>query len=86
MKKLTINELYYGDDYNIMGKVFKKVLLSHDKTMDEQTRLELEIVRQTVVTIEQILKEGDSVIEVEIGDGVATFMSMKQKNGDETKR
>ena len=45
MAKITVKELYYGERYGVMGEVFKAMLLAPDKTVDEQTRLELEIVR-----------------------------------------
>ena len=44
MAKITVKELYYGERYGVMGEVFKAMLLAPDKTVDEQTRLELEIV------------------------------------------
>lgn len=64
MAQLTIKELYYGDEYNVMGEVFKQMLLSHDRSMDEQTRLELEIVRQTIIAIEKMRINGDSISDI----------------------
>lgn len=61
MAQLTIKELYYGDEYNVMGEVFKQMLLSHDRSMDEQTRLELEIVRQTIIAVEKMKTKGDCI-------------------------
>ena len=61
MAQLTIRELYYGDEYNVMGEVFKQMLLSHDRSMDEQTRLELEIVRQTIIAAEKMKTKGDCI-------------------------
>ncbi|MBR2010259.1 MAG: hypothetical protein IKA06_00720 [Clostridia bacterium] len=53
MAKITVKELYYGERYGVMGEVFKAMLLVPDKTVDEQTRLELEIVRQTLIAAEK---------------------------------
>lgn len=64
MAQLTVKELYYGDKYNVMGEVFKHMILSHDRSMDEQTRLELEIVRQTIVAIEKMRINGDSISDI----------------------
>ena len=61
MAQLTIRELYYGDEYNVMGGIFKQMLLSHDRSMDEQTRLELEIVRQTIIAVEKMKIKGDCI-------------------------
>ena len=74
MAQITVKELYYGEKYNIMGEVFKRLLLSPDRSIDEQTRLELEIVRQTVIAIEKMKRNGDSISEDELGDGSAIFV------------
>ena len=54
MAKITVKELYYGERYGVMGEVFKAMLVALDKTVDEQTRLELEIVRQTLIVAEKM--------------------------------
>ena len=36
---ITVKELYYGDEYNVIGEVFKNMILSYDCSMNEQTRL-----------------------------------------------
>lgn len=54
-----------------MGEVLKRMLLSSDRSIDEQTRLELEIVRQTIIAIEKMKEKGDSIAEEELSDGVA---------------
>ena len=57
--KITIKDLYYGDKYSVMSEVFKTMFLaSPDKaSVDEQTVLELEIVRQTLVAVNKNEKE-----------------------------
>lgn len=74
MAKISINELYYGDKYNVMGEVLQRMLLSSDRCIDEQTRLELEIVRQTIVAIGKMKENGDSIADEELGDEIAIFI------------
>lgn len=74
MAKISINELYYGDKYNVMGEVLQRMLLSSDRSIDEQTRLELEIVRQTIVAIEKMKENGDSIADEELGDMKSPFL------------
>lgn len=74
MAKISINELYYGDKYNVMGEVLQRMLLSSDRCIDEQTRLELEIVRQTIVAIGKMRENGDSIVDEELGDEIAIFI------------
>ncbi len=71
MAKISLNELYYGDRYNVMGEVLKRMLLSSDRSIDEQTKFELEIVRQTIIAIKKMKENGDSIAEEELGGGVA---------------
>ena len=72
MAKITIKELYYGDKYAVMGEVFKTMFCpSPNKVgLDEQTALELEIVRQTLIAVEKMKKNGDCIAESELGDAV----------------
>ena len=69
MAKITIKDLYYGDTYAVMSEVFKTMFLaSPNKTgVDEQTSLELEIVRQTLIAVEKMKKNGDCIAEEELG-------------------
>ena len=55
MAKITIRELYYGDKYAVMSEVFKTMFLASPNKagVDEQTALELEIVRQTLIAVEK---------------------------------
>ena len=72
MPKITINELYYGDKYTVMSEVFKTMFhASPNKTgVDEQTALELVIVRQTLIAVEKTKKNDDCIAEGELGDAV----------------
>ena len=73
MAKITIKELYYGDKYAVMSEVFKTMyLVSPNKAgVDEQTALELEIVRQTLIATEKMKQNGDYIAEEELGGAVA---------------
>lgn len=57
-----------------MGEVLQRMLLSSDRSIDEQTRLELEIVRQTIVAIGKMKENGDSIVDEELGDGITIFI------------
>ena len=72
MAKITIKELYYSDKYAVMSEVFKTMFLTSPNKagVDEQTALELEIVRQTLIAAEKMKKNGDCIAEEELGDAV----------------
>ena len=72
MAKFTIEELYRGDKYNIMSAVAVKAMTLgiDERTEEGQTWIEMELIRQTVIAIEQMKKNGDCVAEGELGDTV----------------
>ena len=72
MAKITIEELYRGDKYNIMSAVAVKAMTLgvDERTEEGRTWIEMELVRQTVIAIEQMKKNGDCVAEGELGDTV----------------
>ena len=71
MAKITIEELFYGDKYNVMGEVVKQVFARQDEFIaDPHTFRELEIVRQTLIVVEEMKKNGDCIAEGELGDAV----------------
>ena len=76
MAKITIKELYYGEKYAVMSEVFKTIyLISPNKAgVDEQTALELEIVRQTLIATEKMKQNGDCIAEGELGDAVTVSL------------
>ena len=80
MAKTTVKELYYGERYGVMGEVFKAMLLTPAKAVDEQTRLELEIVRQTLIAVEKMKQNGDCIAENDLGDAAAFFTSGGEGN------
>ena len=68
MARITIEELFYGDKYNVMGEVFKTMFRTspNKASVDEQTALELEIVRQSLIAVEKMKKNGDCIAEEEL--------------------
>ena len=72
MAKITIEELYRGDKYNIMSAVAVKAMTLgiDERTEEGQTWIETELIRQTVIAIEQMKKNGDCIAEGELGDMV----------------
>ena len=81
MAKITVKDLYYGERYGVMGEVFKAMLLAPEKTADEQTRLELEIVRQTLIAAEKMKQNGDCIAEGDLGRAAAVFALGGERNG-----
>ena len=75
MAKITIEELFYGDKYGIMGEVVKQVFTRQQEFIESpHTFRELEIVRQTLIAAEKMKQNGDSIAEGELGDTVVTFL------------
>ena len=76
MAKITIEELFYGDKYGVMGEVVKQVFARQDEFIaDPHTFRELEIVRQTLIAVEKMKKNGDCIAEEELGDAVTVSVS-----------
>ena len=64
MAKITIEELYRGEKYDIMSAVAVKAMkLGIDERTEEgRTWIEMELVRQTLIAIEKMKKNGDCII------------------------
>ena len=79
MAKITIEELYRGDKYDIMGAVTAKALTLgvDEQTEDGRTWIEMELVRQTVIAMLKLNKSGDCISDKELGDAVALFDAEK---------
>ena len=69
MANITIEKLYRGEKYDIMSAVTAKALMLgiDERTEEGQTWIEMELVRQTVIAIEQMKKNGDCIAEGELG-------------------
>ena len=75
MAKYTVEELFYGDKYSIMGEVVKQVFARQKEfIVAPHTFRELEIVRQTLIAVEKMKKNGDCIAEKELGDTVTFSM------------
>lgn len=75
MAKYTVEELFYGDKYGIMGEVVKQVFARQKEFIAApHTFRELEIVRQTLIAVEKMKKNGDCIVEEEFGDTVTFSM------------
>ena len=75
MAKITIEELFYGDKYGVMGEVVKQVFARQDEFVaDPHMFRELEIVRQILIAVEKMKRNGDCIAEGELGDAVTFSM------------
>ena len=63
MAKFTLEELYYGDKYDIMGHTAAELLLRGTGD-DDQTQVELCLVKHTLLTAWRMKEEGDEVIGI----------------------
>ena len=72
MAKITIEELYRGEKYDIMSAVAVKTMTLgiDERTEDGRTWIEMEFVRQTLIAVEKMKKNGDCIAEGELGDAV----------------
>ena len=77
MAKITIEELYCGDKYSIMGAVTAKTLTLgiDERTEDGRTWIEMELVRQTIVAMLKLNQSGDCISDKELGDAVAVSVA-----------
>ncbi len=65
MAKLTLQELYLGDKYNIMGEAIKDFLQNGSPDYEERTGIELLIVKHTILATEKMKQNGDYVLDFE---------------------
>ena len=72
MAKITIEELYRGEKYDIMSAVVVKAMALgiDERTEEGRTWIEMELVRQTLIAVEKMKKNGDCIAEGELGDAV----------------
>ena len=72
MAKITIEELYRGEEYGIMSAVAVKAMMLciDERTEEGRTWIEIELVRQTLIAVEKMKKNGDCIAEGELGDAV----------------
>ena len=72
MAKITIEELYRGEKYDIMSAVAVKAMTLgiDERTEEGRTWIEMELVRQTLIAVEKMKRNGDCIAEGELGDAV----------------
>ena len=72
MAKITIEELYRGEKYDIMSAVAVKAMTLgiDERTEEGRTWIEMELVRQTLIAVEKMKKNGDCIAEGVLGDAV----------------
>ena len=77
MAKITIEELYRGEKYDIMSAVTVKAMTLgiDERTEDGRTWIEMELVRQTIVAMLKLNQSGDCISDKELGDAVAVSVS-----------
>ncbi len=61
MAQITVEELYHGEKYNIMGNALAELITEGKETTDTRTALELLIVKHTLLAAKQVLENGDTV-------------------------
>ena len=77
MAKITIEELYRGEKYDIMSAVAVRAMTLgiDERTEEGQTWIEMELVRQTIVAMLKLNQNGDCISDKELGDAVAVSIS-----------
>ena len=63
MAKFTLEELYYGDKYDIMGHTATEMLL-RGAGDDDQTQVELCLVKHALLAAKRMVQEGDEVVDI----------------------
>ena len=76
MAKITIDELYRGEKYDIMSAVAVRAMTLgiDERTEEGRTWVEMELVRQTLIAVEKMKKNGDCIAEGELGDTVTVSL------------
>ena len=66
MAQITLDGVYIGEKYDILGKVGKKLVDRPTISCDpvyERTRIELLIVKYTMLAVEQMQKNGNYILD-----------------------
>lgn len=63
MARITVEELYHGDKYDVMSAACADYFRNgRPECYDEHTWLDLLIVKHTLLAVEKMKQEGDSVV------------------------
>jgi len=63
MAEYTVQDLYYGEKYGIMGRVALE-FMHREPHEDEQTEIEMAFIRHTILALRRMEQEGDTVAGV----------------------
>ncbi|MBP3309392.1 MAG: hypothetical protein J6L05_01080 [Ruminococcus sp.] len=61
MARITIEELYHGEKYNIMGNAVAELMTEGKETNNIRTALELMLVKHTVLAVQKAQTNGDTI-------------------------
>ena len=76
MAKITIKELYFGKKYDVQGAVNEELANLQDNSTTVSTSFrELAIIRQTLIALQKLNKNGDCISDKELGDAVTVSLS-----------
>ena len=64
MAELTLQQLYLGDKYNIIGEVLKDFWSNGSPDVEERTGLEILIVKHTLIASENMKQNGDCIADI----------------------
>lgn len=67
MAELTVEEVYRGDKYNVIGNAFKELvnLCESIGTLEDlQTATELLVCKHTLIAAKKMIEEGDSISDI----------------------
>lgn len=64
MAEYTLEEVYRGGKYNVMGKAAEEVMQSREEIDDIDKQIELCLVKYALLAAWQMLEEGDSVKDI----------------------
>lgn len=67
MAKLTVEEVYCGEKYNVMGNAFKELmdLCRNISTLEDlQTVTEMLVCKHTLIAAKKMIDEGDSISDI----------------------
>ena len=65
MARMTVEEVYRGDKYCVMGEAMKDYFLhGRPEVYDERTWMEMLTVKHAMIAAQKMIKEGDFVEDV----------------------
>lgn len=67
MAKLTVEQVYRGEKYNVMGNAFKELISLFEDIgtlADLQTTTELLVCKHTLIAAKKMIDEGNSISDI----------------------